>query len=171
MKTLVAIIGPPVGQFQILYYQTGLILHDSSQAPCELLHVQPPLRIAGGGASVPTGYDGNVPPPSFSRGRRDGRGDAHQRTIFKWFAAVASSRVSSNSVPGIVFPLFRWGEAGFSRLGQAHGVAQGPVGVPDAVDLLSPVTHRRLQKVARGNDNDLPTFNPLDWAVALNRRK
>src|SRR5262249_7286478 len=31
----------PGGPVQILYHQMGLTLHDSSQAPCELLHVHP----------------------------------------------------------------------------------------------------------------------------------
>ena len=37
----------PSGPLQILYHQMGLTLHDSSEAPCELLHVQPFERASG----------------------------------------------------------------------------------------------------------------------------
>jgi hypothetical protein len=40
-----------------------------------------------------------------------------------------------------------------------------------AFDALSRTTRNRLERVARGSSNDLPAFNALEWALALNPRR
>lgn len=35
------------------------------------------------------------------------------------------------------------------------------------IDALSKVTRKRLEKVSRGNGNDLPTFSAVEWAISL----
>jgi hypothetical protein len=40
-----------------------------------------------------------------------------------------------------------------------------------AADALSRATFGRLAKVARGNANDLPAFNAVEWAISLTKRK
>jgi hypothetical protein len=40
-----------------------------------------------------------------------------------------------------------------------------------AFESLSKSTRKRMEKVARGNSNDLPSFNILEWAITLMPRK
>jgi hypothetical protein len=39
-----------------------------------------------------------------------------------------------------------------------------------AADALSRATRARLNKVARGNSNDLPRFDAIEWAMTLSKR-
>jgi hypothetical protein len=40
-----------------------------------------------------------------------------------------------------------------------------------AFNSLSRATRQRMEKVARGSSNDLPSFNVLEWAISLTPRK
>ena len=40
-----------------------------------------------------------------------------------------------------------------------------------AFDAISRTTRNRLERIARGSSNDLPSFNALEWALALNPRR
>jgi hypothetical protein len=40
-----------------------------------------------------------------------------------------------------------------------------------ARDALSKATSRRVEKVARGNSNDLPTFSAVEWMISLSPRR
>jgi hypothetical protein len=40
-----------------------------------------------------------------------------------------------------------------------------------ARDALSRTTQRRVERVARGTSNDLPSFNAVEWAIALTPRR
>jgi hypothetical protein len=40
-----------------------------------------------------------------------------------------------------------------------------------ASDALSKITHRRIEKVARGTSNDLPAFNAVEWMITLSPRR
>jgi hypothetical protein len=40
-----------------------------------------------------------------------------------------------------------------------------------AFESLSKATRQRMEKVARGTSNDLPSFNILEWAISLTPRK
>jgi len=39
-----------------------------------------------------------------------------------------------------------------------------------AMDALSRTTRKRMEKVARGTSNDLPSFNIIEWAITLSPR-
>jgi hypothetical protein len=40
-----------------------------------------------------------------------------------------------------------------------------------ARDALSKATERRIEKVARGTSNDLPSFNAIEWMITLSPRR
>lgn len=40
-----------------------------------------------------------------------------------------------------------------------------------ALDALSKATTKKIAKTARGTSNDLPSFNAVEWAIALSPRK
>lgn len=40
-----------------------------------------------------------------------------------------------------------------------------------ARDALSKATQRRIEKVARGTSNDLPSFNAVEWMISLSPRR
>jgi hypothetical protein len=83
----------------------------------------------------------------------------------EWWLNGARNKLSRGSAQADVVEL--------SRLSTDEQVRFSVAGIQGhlATETLSRVSQRRLEKVARGNSNDLPTFNAVEWAISLMSRK
>jgi hypothetical protein len=83
----------------------------------------------------------------------------------RWFLAGARNKLAAGARQADVIDM------GHLDMSQQARLATGSIVREMAREALARSTIRRVERVARGNSNDLPAFNAVEWMISLSPKR